>query len=66
MALSHKRVSYRTIAWRYSYKHVLAFTAQGSVPVIRHKQRGIADSRFVSKTSSLTNMPFSDAILQLN
>jgi glutathione S-transferase len=44
MALAHKAVSFRTIPWRYSDKELLAFTGQGSVPVIRHKGQGVADS----------------------
>jgi len=44
MALAHKGVPFSTIPWRYSDKKLLAFTGQGSVPVIRHKGKGIADS----------------------
>ena len=44
MALAHKGIVPTTIPWRYSDKPKIAFTDQGSVPVIRHGAVGVSDS----------------------
>ena len=44
MALAHKGIAPTTIPWRYSDKPKIAFTDQGSVPVIRHGKVGVSDS----------------------
>jgi glutathione S-transferase len=44
MALAHKGLAYRTIPWRFTEKDAIAFSAQGTVPVLVDAGEVVSDS----------------------
>ena len=44
MALAHKRLDVETVPWRFSEKDAIAFSGQGSVPVLVDGQTVVHDS----------------------
>jgi len=44
MALAHKGLEYKAIPWRFTEKDTIAFSGQGSVPVLVDGERVVADS----------------------
>jgi glutathione S-transferase len=44
MALAHKDLPARTVPWRFSDKHGLAFSGQGRVPVVKDGSKVVSDS----------------------
>ena len=44
MALAHKGLAVKTIAWRFTERDAIAFSGSGTVPVIVDQGRAVADS----------------------
>jgi glutathione S-transferase len=44
MALAHKGIAHETIPWRFTDKQAIAFSGQGSVPVLQDGGREVHDS----------------------
>ena len=44
MALAHKDLDFRTEAWRFTEKDVIAFSGQGAIPVLVDGERVVVDS----------------------
>jgi len=49
MALEHKKLEYQTIPVRFTDKHLIQFSGQNLVPVIRDGQNVVADSWNIAK-----------------
>ncbi len=44
MALAHKQLEFETVAWRFTEKQAIAFSGQGTVPVIVDSGTTVSDS----------------------
>lgn len=49
LALMHKGLPFETIPWRFTDKDVIAFSAQGRVPVLRDDDHVVFDSCAATK-----------------
>jgi glutathione S-transferase len=49
LALAHKNLSYDTIPWRFTDKDAIAFSGQGTVPVLVDGKTTISDSQAIAE-----------------
>ena len=49
MALAHKGLAVKTIAWRFTERDAIAFSGSGTVPVIVDQGRAVADSWAIAR-----------------